>query len=105
MSTRIEDESTGLSMMAMLMIFIAFFAVLAVGYFAWWQPSQTNTVLVPIQSAPGAQGAPGAAGAPGPSGVAGTPGAAGAAGSAGPTGPAGDPPPTSTPPPATTGGN
>jgi Collagen triple helix repeat (20 copies) len=93
MTTRTEGEAVGLSMMAIMMMFIGLLAVLAIGYFAWWQPGQ-QTVIVPVA---GPQGAPGVSAPAGPAGAPGAPGAPGAAGAPGQAGPPGqEPPPVKT---------
>lgn len=96
MTTRTEGEAVGLSMMAIMMMFIGLLAVVVIGYFAWWQPGQ-QTVIVPVtgpQGSPGMSAPAGPAGAPGAPGAAGAPGATGAPGQAGP--PVQEPPPVKT---------
>lgn len=108
---RSEEESNGMSMVAIMMIFIVFLGVLALGYFAWYRPMQNQAVIVPVQSnVQGPAGPPGAAAPPGPQGAPGAQGAPGQNGAPGQAGPSGSPAPTpsqtpvQTSPPTTTDG-
>jgi predicted lipid-binding transport protein (Tim44 family) len=109
----VRDESNSNAMTVMAAMFGVLLIVALIGYFAWWQPSHTTTVVqnpnpvvvektttqptyfpVPMQ---GAQGPAGPAGSSGPSGASGQEGATGptgqtgSAGQSGPSGPSGSP--------------
>src|SRR5687768_16375542 len=81
MSPVVYREDGSFAMGTLVLIVVVVLAVLLIGYFAWYQPSQApSNVIIDRESpsVPGPQGPPGPSGTPSPAGPAGPAGPSGA---------------------------
>lgn len=73
-TNREHDSTAAVTLLIGLLVVLA---ILVIAYFAWWQPSRSQTTVIqtpaPIVT-PGPQGPPGPQGAPGVPGPSGAPG-------------------------------